>query len=350
MNITFLIGNGFDVGLGLKTRYPDFLENYLGAETKSQSIFLLKDFLSKKHKLDYWFNLELVLGESTAIYKRPSDFLEAYEDISNELRLYIEKQGRLVHGSDETRKIICNNLADPFSLFNDRDISLLLDYLNRFNNNNINSIDWNVNVLTYNYNYVFEELLNCNPSAAIFEKKNILGGTIRLKSVKHAHGDCDGTIVLGVNDTSQIANEEFRKQDIILNALMKSKSKIASGDLDLTDCANLIRDSNIICCYGLSLSLTDSYWVSLMAQRLMSNDCRLLLFEYDKDGAIEKILKHSKYRSAEFENNFKENLLSSVSSDVLSRIDKSGVKTHIFATAKKGLFDFSGTKFLTNKL
>ena len=28
MNITFLIGNGFDIGLGMPTRYEDFYEHY----------------------------------------------------------------------------------------------------------------------------------------------------------------------------------------------------------------------------------------------------------------------------------------------------------------------------------
>ena len=29
MNITFLMGNGFDVGLGLKTQYKDFYEYFI---------------------------------------------------------------------------------------------------------------------------------------------------------------------------------------------------------------------------------------------------------------------------------------------------------------------------------
>lgn len=29
MNVTFLIGNGFDLNLGLATQYPDFLKEYL---------------------------------------------------------------------------------------------------------------------------------------------------------------------------------------------------------------------------------------------------------------------------------------------------------------------------------
>ena len=41
MNITFLIGNGFDRNLGLKTTYSDFVEEYKKTDAKTQT---LKDF------------------------------------------------------------------------------------------------------------------------------------------------------------------------------------------------------------------------------------------------------------------------------------------------------------------
>lgn len=47
MNITFLIGNGFDLELGLKTRYIDFLAEY----TKEDNDDSTKRFMmSKKNK------------------------------------------------------------------------------------------------------------------------------------------------------------------------------------------------------------------------------------------------------------------------------------------------------------
>ena len=49
MNITFLIGNGFDLNLGLKTTYSDFLKEYTSVidekdPLKSFKKYILKDF------------------------------------------------------------------------------------------------------------------------------------------------------------------------------------------------------------------------------------------------------------------------------------------------------------------
>lgn len=37
MNITFLVGNGFDLNLGFRTRYIDFLDNYYLSRDKSSN-------------------------------------------------------------------------------------------------------------------------------------------------------------------------------------------------------------------------------------------------------------------------------------------------------------------------
>ena len=57
MNITFLIGNGFDLNLKLNTRYSDFYKYYIENAPK--------DLLSKSIKEDYkmWSDLEVGLGE-----------------------------------------------------------------------------------------------------------------------------------------------------------------------------------------------------------------------------------------------------------------------------------------------
>ena len=57
MNVTFLIGNGFDLNLKLNTRYSDFYKYYIENDPK--------DLLSKSIKDDYemWSDLEVGLGE-----------------------------------------------------------------------------------------------------------------------------------------------------------------------------------------------------------------------------------------------------------------------------------------------
>lgn len=46
MNIVFLIGNGFDLNLNLKTKYRHFYENYISTPSKNATIEKFKKVLS----------------------------------------------------------------------------------------------------------------------------------------------------------------------------------------------------------------------------------------------------------------------------------------------------------------
>ena len=64
MNITFLIGNGFDLNVGLATTYSAFLEEYAKPSDKDSD--LLKYFKQKILKdAKMWSNAELAFGAAT---------------------------------------------------------------------------------------------------------------------------------------------------------------------------------------------------------------------------------------------------------------------------------------------
>ena len=48
MNITFFIGNGFDLNLGLKTRYQDFYKYFHEHGTSNN---MIKEWINEKEKL-----------------------------------------------------------------------------------------------------------------------------------------------------------------------------------------------------------------------------------------------------------------------------------------------------------
>lgn len=57
MNITFLVGNGFDLNLGLRTSYETFYKYYIKKEPHD----LIAKFIKDDYRL--WADLELGLGE-----------------------------------------------------------------------------------------------------------------------------------------------------------------------------------------------------------------------------------------------------------------------------------------------
>ena len=61
MKFVFLIGNGFDLNLNLKTRYRNFYDRYISLPSKNSTIKKFKEVLSDN--LDNWADLELELGK-----------------------------------------------------------------------------------------------------------------------------------------------------------------------------------------------------------------------------------------------------------------------------------------------
>ena len=61
MNIVYLIGNGFDINIGLKTRYKDFYDYYLALDSSgdNEHVKKLKEHLKETLSTDdkYWSDL-----------------------------------------------------------------------------------------------------------------------------------------------------------------------------------------------------------------------------------------------------------------------------------------------------
>lgn len=87
MNIVYFIGNGFDINIGLKTRYADFYEHYKSVSSESKLITELKKEISEG--IVNWSDLELAFGKYTIRLNDIKEFDEVYEDIVNNLADYL---------------------------------------------------------------------------------------------------------------------------------------------------------------------------------------------------------------------------------------------------------------------
>ena len=64
MNITFMIGNGFDRNLGLKTTYSDFIQWYKETPAKTETLKEFREYINDNEEL--WSAAEEELGRYTA--------------------------------------------------------------------------------------------------------------------------------------------------------------------------------------------------------------------------------------------------------------------------------------------
>ena len=118
MNVVFLLGNGFDLQLGLKTRYEDFYEYYrLRPSTNELTAHLkehINDYLEgkKNRLLDVnWEDLEIALGKYTKELKSYEELKTVYLDVNRELMAYLRRQEKQFIRDEK----ICAKLRVDFS-------------------------------------------------------------------------------------------------------------------------------------------------------------------------------------------------------------------------------------------
>lgn len=90
MNITFLIGNGFDLNQNKKTSYQDFYNYYLNIDSPKKDVSIFKKDISED--ISSWADLELKFGEYTKKIEREESFYHVLEDLIFHISEFIKKQ------------------------------------------------------------------------------------------------------------------------------------------------------------------------------------------------------------------------------------------------------------------
>ena len=285
MNILFIIGNGFDLNLGMKTSYIDFYDYYQAINSKSESVTKLKKEIKKN--LKNWSDLELALGKYTENLNSLEEFDEVFEDISEKLADYLELQEkRFDFGLYDAQELY------DFLSFPERQLLKAdMDKITAFKNNWYNT-QWNLNVITFNYTRSIEKLLGEN-------HKNVKIGThnnnaaIFIQEIEHIHGYATDRMVMGVNDISQVTNKDFHNNQDILESLVKDTCNQAHKHTIENLCKERVLSANLICIFGSSIGDTDKIWWELIGSQLIG-DRKLIIFNLGEN--ISPRIGHKKAR------------------------------------------------------
>jgi len=323
MQILFIIGNGFDLNLGLKTKYSDFYEYYKNIKSDKESIRKLKNHLN--NNIDTWSDLEKSLGEYTEFINSEEEFDEVFEDIGDRLGEYLKLQEDQYIFDGLDIENLYTYLGSPESPLSRADQNRILPFKDRWKK-------WNVNIITLNYTTSLDRLLGENTSNLKIGNFNETG--IFLKSFEHLHGYCDNRMIIGVNDLTQLKNVKFHKNLNITEAIIKANcNKSLKHTIDDL-CKRQISSANLICIFGSSIGDTDKIWWELIGERLKEDDSILII--YDK---CEDIPSRIAYKKARKEREMKTRFLSKTNlnqSEIEIISDKIfvGINTEMFKLSK----------------
>ena len=298
MNITFLIGNGFDRNLGLDTTYSDFVKVYKTLLSDSKHVNSFRNYIKENEKL--WSKAEEALGQYTQQLEKGqgSIFSECQADFCANLAQYLKQQeARIDYAANKEQIKLAfqrfRNLSEPFPSSEKAEIDAIYK---SYSKENIG-----FNFIDYNYTYTVDhciEIIQAIPgilgshSYYMTTFKHLVG------KICHVHGTVDGQMVFGVNDDSQISNlDVFDGTDGDLSKALLIKKSANAFYREDTDAKayKILKDSSILYIYGMALGITDKLWWQRVCSWLVQDQAHhVILYQYEMPA--ESVIPYQKYQ------------------------------------------------------
>lgn len=261
MKIVYLIGNGFDLRLGFKTSYLDFLEAYKKSGAPIEVEAWKKLFFERlEEKGDDWSDLELALGEFTADFKQNEEgvkaFKQFYFDLQRALIIYLKQQGELGNIPYSELSKFINDLYSPWQYLRSNQQRKRL-----LGGSIIDRTTISINIISFNYTNYCEQMCSFSPG------HSRLVGDVLIHFI-HRRLE-DRGVLFGLDSIDQIANEYFRKHRRVKEWLVKPHcSKEACEDEVMEVCEEKIKEADLICIFGSSMGATDKTWWRAVGERV----------------------------------------------------------------------------------
>lgn len=285
MNITFMIGNGFDLGLGIHSRFMDFFPQYVEqSKSKKEEIRMLSERIGSDYQT--WSDFETQMGQYTKEFTSENKDLYSrqFRDFEIEFIKFLKNEEQQISFDDKEKisKMMISGLTNFYKgnilrVVSSQTISQV------FSSNNHQSHCYQF--ISFNYTDALEKCISTIPDG-IVNKHPFNGGTLpdKIGKIVHVHGTSDNAPIMGVNDVSQIANEELAHDEQFIRYVVKPKLNFLHRTNHDSDGANLIASSQIICIYGMALGATDKcWWVRILEWLNGGANRQLVIFDYDPD-------------------------------------------------------------------
>ena len=250
MNITFLIGNGFDLNLGLDTRYEDFLKGYVFTPSIDSVIDSFKKHILADHAT--WASAEEAFGEYTKEYRGLKSgaecFCDCHEDFCENLAEYLQSEESWLQ-LDKTDEKSVKKFATAISFPN------FIQGFREVQQQEIRQVvsahdgGFIYNFINFNYTTTLDQYLEAvNNTPGLFALRKYRGTSYSsgIGQCIHVHGTTSSDMILGKSN-------EMNEQNID------------------TKTANLLGQSQLIYIYGMSLGRTDALWWNRIIDIMLQN-------------------------------------------------------------------------------
>lgn len=287
MNVTFIVGNGFDISLGMKTKYEDFYKYYCRLSSKTLQIERFKESIRNDiaNGRTLWADFEAGLGKYTMDFSEEtaSEYISCLNDAQRHFAEYYTAVNSHFDPSIFLSNI-CRSRNKLLEFYKDLPDNEQKPFIQLIKANT--DFDTVFKFLSLNYTTVLDKFVNLLSKEALTTwhgTQNRLHKAIVNPSVHHIHGRFDCFPIIGVGDESQILNRNLR--NTLSDSMIKSRCVRALNYSWYDDTENYIAESTIICIYGTSLGKTDTYlWNKIVQWLLGSEERQVIVFWHTSTG------------------------------------------------------------------
>lgn len=272
MKITFLVGNGFDIGLKMKTGYLDFYERYTDeTDLKPEDWRLAGLAETIDDNRQDWSYYEEQLGEYAWGFegKEPQDLLDQHADFEDKFYVHLQEQMKKLKLGKKDALTMYNGLSAVLALIRTR--------------SKLKPEDPVFDFLCFNYSDALDRSLDNITKNCLDTREFSFNAPV------HVHGrvgpQATSRCAMGVNDETQIKGLSLSKDPAVCGKLIKRKY-LGSGEGTkrlIHRGEQIIQASDVIVIYGMSVGITDKNWWDKIAQWLKHDQERLLLVYIHSD-------------------------------------------------------------------
>lgn len=273
MNVTFIIGNGFDLSLGMKSRYTDVYQGYVTEFSASNVVNKFKAELRWAGMDNYknWSDFEMGIANYAKKFNSEGELIECMRDFKRYMVSHLrEEDSRMIQQINGNvvnyRKEFCDSLENFYKGLIPNDIRTIENIIK------IESV--NYNYLVFNYTSTFNLLVSMkNEYYKIQENEPI-----------NIHGTLNNDVVLGVDSYRQISDIDYSLSRKAQRTLIKPVFNEQYDRLRVEEAMYTIENSDVICAYGFSFGESDHTWIEAIINWLSSNqNHHIIIFQYDEN-------------------------------------------------------------------
>lgn len=340
--VTFLIGNGFDLACGLKSKFTDTYNGYVSTESSSCIVSQFKKTIEKDIKS--WADFEMRMAEYAKTFNNENELAECVEDYSAYLDSYLLQEQKDFNDSYEATEELARSLRMEIgdSLFNfykgltPKDTRAIASALS-------DGVRRQYRFICFNYTDIFEKLVSevfSNGEINIFSERECIS-----KPTLHIHGKLGEDLVLGVDNEFQMSGLPYELNSKGRRAIIKPVFLEEYDDYRKKQADSFIQESNVICVFGLSLGDSDLSWRNALAEWIEKDKNNHLVY-YSHDLSSRTYLSSAAGRKMADEEHYKAWLIEKLFGE--KNVEKDLAKTlnaQIHIPVGKTIFNINAAKY-----